>query len=275
MKRFGWLVLIAMLAGIGLFAWCHGEARADPIVRTARIGLEAWPTGVAPVKVALVSDIHLGNLTMDPARLRRIVGQVNALHPGLIVLAGDFVAGDEKPAARISAPQLVEPLSALRAPLGVVAVLGNHDEETVPDVVTTALRAAGVTVLDNSAVVRGPLVLGGIGDVYTNHADTAKTLKAVRALNGVPIAISHGPDIRHYLGKDIGVLLSGHTHCGQIQLPQIGVYYRGSYPPYRCGLVREPGMITIVTAGVGTSILPLRYNAPPDLWMIELGPIER
>jgi predicted MPP superfamily phosphohydrolase len=275
MTVFRWLLLLILIVPLGILAWGLHEARADPIVRTARIGFRAWPAGAAPVHLALLSDIHLGSLAMDPARLRRIVDQVDALHPDIIVLAGDFVAGNDKAKARVIVPQLVAPLAALRAPLGTVAVLGNHDEKTVPARVAAALRTAGITVLDNGAAQRGPLVLEGIGDIMTRHYDMAKTFAAARGLVGVPIAIDHGPTIREYLRGDVTVLLAGHTHCGQIYLPRLGIVYRDMYPQYRCGLVRQPGKITIVTAGVGTSIVPLRYNAPPDLWLIELGPVGR
>ncbi|MBO9621801.1 MAG: hypothetical protein J7500_03725 [Sphingomonas sp.] len=74
-----------------------------------------------------------------------------------------------------------------------------------------------------------------------------------------------------------GLVLAGHTHCGQIVLPLVGALASASRfgERYRCGIVREPGRITIVTSGLGASVLPLRYGAPPDWWMLTLGPMAR
>lgn len=277
MSFFRWLLLLIALAAVALFARMHAEARADPIVRRATIGLPGWPANRPAVRLLLMSDIHIGSASMDVARLRRIVGQANALSPDLIVLAGDFVNGDDAAPAIRSAALLTAPLSGLSAPLGVVATLGNHDGIDAREyaAVASALRAGHVRVLDNKAVVAGPLVLAGIGDVFTHHDRTDATLAAAARLRGVPVAISHAPEIRHYLAGRIGLLVTGHTHCGQIYLPRHGIDYYGPKKPYRCGIVTEPGKVTVITAGLGTSLLPLRLNAPPDMWLLTLGPIAR
>lgn len=105
----------------------------------------------------------------------------------------------------------------------------------------------------------------------TRHADLPRTLAAMRRLAMAGVLVSHSPDIAPRLSG--GLVLAGHTHCGQIVLPWFG-------PPidvsrygarYRCGMIREGGRITIVTAGVGTSDLPFRYGAPPDIWLVRVG----
>ena len=83
------VALIVALGGVMLLAFI--SARADPIVRRADVALPGWPAGAAPVRVVLVSDVHIGSAAMTPDRLTRIVGQINALSPDLVVLAGDFV----------------------------------------------------------------------------------------------------------------------------------------------------------------------------------------
>ena len=120
-RRIGRRTYTFSLAALLLFAFV--ESRRDPVVRRATLALPDWPHGAPPIRVALVSDLHLGNASTDVARLTRIADQVSARRPDLILLAGDFVAGGR----RESVAQLAGPLAHLHAPLGVVAVPGNHD----------------------------------------------------------------------------------------------------------------------------------------------------
>ena len=263
-------ITIAVFSAVG-----YHNARATPIVRRVTIGLPRWPTGAAPIRVALISDIHMESAAMDAGRLQRIVAQVNRLHPDLIVLGGDFIEARGEAEAVKAVPLLEPALRALKAPLGVVAVLGNHDHWTDPVMVQAMLRRDGITILDNDAIVAGPLALGGVDDPSTEHARLKPTLKAMRRLPGARVLIAHSPDIAPHLGHDGALLLAGHTHCGQVVLPIIGPPIDVADPRYRCGLVRDPGRIVIVTAGVGTSNLPIRFGAPPDLWLITLGPLTK
>ena len=170
--------LIVLLAGLalsfaGLVGWCYREATSDPVVRRAEV---AMPGLDRPVRIALLSDIHIGTVAMGPARLGRIVGQVNALEPDLVVIAGDFIFGHDPQGAAKLGPPMVGPLRQLRAPLGVAAVLGNHDYWTGPQAVRDQLQRAGVTVLENQAALRGPIALGGVSDDFSHHADAPATL---------------------------------------------------------------------------------------------------
>lgn len=268
-RRFSRLLLVLFLVGAAMLGWMHATARRDPAVRRAAVSLPNWPAGERPVRVLLWSDLHLGNRATDRARLDRLVAQANALRPDLVVLAGDHIAGHE-PRDALVAPGL-SALSGLRAPLGTVAVLGNHEYWTDASRVRRALEQANVTVLANGAVRRGPLAVGGIDDMVNRRDDLGRTAAAARAAGGAPVLVSHSPDIAARLPTDLPLLLAGHTHCGQIVLPLWGPPVEVSAPRYRCGLVREGGRLTVVTAGTGTSVLPLRFGAPPDWWLLTLG----
>ena len=270
------LLLLLILSGMVLVAW--REARRDPVVRRMTVRLPHWPAGAAPVRVALLSDIHIGGAATTPERLMRVVAQVNALHPDLVLLAGDFVAGADPVAGRRFAAMLRAPLAGLRAPLGTVAVLGNHDHWTAPNEIGQALEAGGAKVLANAAVKRGPLVLIGVDDGYSGHADVGRAVDEARGLDGARIVLTHTPDTARRMPAAAGrLLLAGHTHCGQVVLPVIGsLAVRGdgaSYYDrrYQCGAIRDPARLVIVTGGIGGS-LPLRLGAPPDLWLLTLGP---
>lgn len=265
--------LALLIAASMLFAMMRA-ARADPVMRSASLGLPGWPEGAAPVRLALISDIHLGSRAMDSPRLRRIVAQVMAQRPDVVVIAGDFVAGHGPRDAAMLRDRLGAALAGLRPRLGTLAVLGNHDHMSDAALVRSELARAGVTLLENGAVRRGPLVIGGLDDKDTGHADLPGTLAAMRALPGGRVLLTHTPDIAPQLPRDVTVAMAGHSHCGQVVLPLIGapVLPLDTGERYRCGLVREGVRTVVVTAGLGTSMMPIRFGAPPDAWLLTLGP---
>jgi len=238
------------------------------------VALPGWPKGALPVRAVLISDLHVAGPDMPPSRLTRIVGQVNALAPDLVLIAGDFISDKRMSTRHYNQREAAAPLAGLSAPLGVFAVLGNHDHWRDPAGARAALAAAHVRLLDNDAAPAGPLVIGGLDDAFTRHDDLDATVAAMRALPGARILLSHSPDPFPRLPGDVALMLAGHTHCGQIRLPFVGAVSTMSRygQRYACGLVRENRRTLIVTAGLGTSGLPLRLGAAPDLWLIWLGP---
>ncbi len=270
------LLLVALSVVIGL-----RQAVSRPVERRLIIGLPNWPSDAPPFKIALLSDLHLGNRAMDAGRLRRIVGQVNAARPDLVLLAGDFVTGHDAAGAAERAAGLEAPLSHLDAPLGVIAILGNHDHWTSPDAVRAALVRAGISVLENESARRGPVAILGVDDAFSGHDDVAATISSWKNVGGIPLVLTHTPDLVHKLPREFSIVLAGHTHCGQVVLPWLGpVLTRGPkqrWRPlydtrYRCGWVRDGNRLVVVTAGVGSGTSPIRFGAPPDWWLLELGP---
>jgi predicted MPP superfamily phosphohydrolase len=272
-KRF--LLIVAALL-LMLLGWCYWSAIADPAVREARVDLPGFPAGQAPVRVALLSDFHVQGPDMPPERVARIVAQVNAQRPDLILIAGD-VAGDRALSRQYSSAESVAPLAGLRARFGTIAVLGNHDYWRNGPEMRAALTRAGIRVLANQAVQAGPLVIGGLDDERTGHNRDNQTYAAMRALPGARVLLSHSPDPFATLPPDIALMLAAHTHCGQIRLPFYGALTNDSAygDRYACGFIEENGRKLIVTAGLGASILPLRLMAPPDFWIVTIGPRRR
>jgi predicted MPP superfamily phosphohydrolase len=268
------LLLAGLLVVIGL-----REARSQPVERRLTLGLAGWPTDAPPLTIALLSDIHLGNGAMDEERLSQIVSEVNAARPDLVLLAGDFMVGHDAAGASQRAVGLQAPLSRLTAPLGVIAVLGNHDHWTSPTAVRAALVRAGVTVLGNEALRRGPIAILGIDDAFSGQDDVSATLASWRRVGGIPLVLTHSPDVVLKLPGDLPLVMAGHTHCGQVVLPWVGPLltrgpkqqWRTLYDPrYRCGVVRDRGRVVLVTAGVGSGTIPIRLGAPPDWWSIRI-----
>ena len=223
------------------------------------------------MRVALLADLHVGTWSTSTARLARVVAQVNAARPDLVLIAGDLLPG-HTPIDPAVAQRSLAPLAGLRARLGVVAVPGNHDHWTMPGGLGAVLPR-GVTLLANDAVRRGPLAIAGVDDGYTHHGRPGATLAKVRALAGARIVLEHDPDLAPALPRDMPLLLAGHTHCGQVVLPGHGpVEPVIRHLRYGCGAVRDPGRLTVVTAGIGTSVAPFRLFAPADWWLLTLGP---
>jgi hypothetical protein len=274
LRRLGRLLLPLIALGLGLAGWGYWGAVSDPVVRSARIAVPGWPQGFPPVRAVLISDLHVGGPDMPAERLAGIVARIKTLRPDLVLVAGDLISDKRTGTRFYSMAEAVAPLAELRATFGTIAVLGNHDHWRNAAEARQALTAVGVHVLDNDAMVAGPIAVGGLDDDFTDHDDLPRTLAALAPLRGPRLILSHSPDPFPEVPPDVPLMVAGHTHCGQIALPFIGpVSTMSRYGRrYACGLVREGGKTLVVSAGLGTSILPLRIGAPPDLWVLELGP---
>jgi len=270
-----WRLPFLMLAALALVLTAIGyrQATRDPIVRTAQVGMAGWPAGEKPLRTVLMSDLHVAGPDMPPARLARIVAQVNALKPDIVFIAGDLVSDKFLATRHYRTADVVAPLKGLKARLGVVAVLGNHDHWYDAAGFRREVPAAGVILLTNQAIRLGPLVIGGLDDDFTRHADPLATWRAMDALAGPRLLLTHSPDVVPGLPAPVGLVLAGHTHCGQIKLPLIGRLFTASRygERFACGRIDDRGQKLIVTSGLGTSGIPLRFGVSPDLWLVTLG----
>lgn len=280
MRQWFWRLLVA---GVLLCAAVYAmflQASAMPIVRTGTVYLPFPADGPQkPIRVALITDTHMGGPDNSPERLSRIYDLVNAQKPDLVLLDGDYISRG-KPLGRIYRNEdSIFPFVRLSAPMGVVAVLGNHDtsdvtHETNPKT-AQAFADLGITLLQNEAVRRGPLAIGGITDMRNGAPDVPATLAAMRRLGGAPVLLSHNADAMLKLKGYQGLVLAGHSHCGQIALPFYGAVFvpAETGTRYACGRYDEDGKVLIVSGGVGTSGLPLRAFAPPDVWIVTIRPV--
>jgi uncharacterized protein len=268
MKRFLFLLLLLL---VGALAFGLFTAMRDPVVRQLRVHMRDWPAGAPPMRVVLISDLHVAGPETPPWRLARVVAQVNALKPDLVLIAGDVEQERTLTTRVYDAAEATAPLAGLRASHGVVAVLGNHDYSDAGKTdLPPWLAKNGITLLRNSAVRRGALTIAGADDVYHGKFRVGRLDRAARALPGPTLVLSHTPDVAPSLPARYPLVLAGHTHCGQIAPPFIGPITAASKYGLRyvCGLIREPGRDVLVTAGIGTSGVPLRIGAVPDLWLL-------
>jgi predicted MPP superfamily phosphohydrolase len=221
--------------------------------------------------VAVVADLHTGAPWVDPGR---IVSKVNAQRPDLIALVGDY-ADPSVPLGKPVAPEAVaEELAGLRAPLGVFAVLGNHDWYHYGERVPRALREAGIEVLENDAVAvewgGEVLWIAGLADMRERDADVTVALAMVPQGQAL-IALTHDPDMFPFLRTRADAVLAGHTHGGQIGLPLLRRAAAPTRGGYIGGEVREGGAYMYVSRGVGTTGLPIRLTSPPEVAVLRLS----
>jgi predicted MPP superfamily phosphohydrolase len=229
---------------------------------------------LAGLKIAVISDLHGGAPFIDADKISQVVALTNAAKPDLILLTGDLNAhiylGRGMPIAEV-----IERLKPLSAPLGVHAVIGNHDRWEGAGRVTALLERAGIPVLENaSALLRTPhggFYLVGIGDAEKRADDP------VLALSHVPrgadaLCFTHSPDSFPGLPTTCALTIAGHTHGGQVNLPFLGrLVVPSRYGRrYAAGEVREAGKTLFVSTGIGTSILPVRFGVPPEIVLLTI-----
>lgn len=241
-------------------------------LRRIDVPLERWPEALDGLKVAVVSDLHTG---APHVNVERVVAKVNATRPDLVALVGDY-ADPSVPFGEPVAPEdVADELGRLSATLGVFAVLGNHDWYHFGERVPRALRHAGIEVLENDAVAleRGGAVLwvAGLADMRERNADPFVALAMVPE-NQALIALTHDPDMFPQLSSRAALTLAGHTHGGQIGLPLLRRAAAPTRHGYTGGEVRDPatGGYMYVSRGIGTTGLPIRLAAPPEIALLRL-----
>jgi predicted MPP superfamily phosphohydrolase len=240
-------------------------------VRERELALERWPAALDGLRVALVSDLHAGAPHVGEERIERVVAAVNARRPDLVLLLGDYVDPTVRFGSTVAPGAVAERLAKLRAPRGVVAVLGNHDWHNDGPGVRAALRAAGIPVLENEAVRAGDLWVAGVEDMRYRTPDVEEALRAVP--DGEPVLLlSHDPDLFPRVPDRVALTVSGHLHGGQVGVPLV----RRPFIPsrfgerYARGHVVEDGRHLYVTAGLGTTGWPVRLLAPPEVVILRL-----
>jgi len=281
-QRIYFAAAVGVVAGLAwvLGVWAFLIEPATLTVRHVSVESAAWRG--PPLRIGIISDTHVAAPHTDVRRIERLVGRMNAERPDVVMLLGDYAGGHEPAATRAQPEQSeilrgVEAFHALSAPLGVHAVLGNHDSWYDDAAIAEALGRAGASLLDNRAerVDRpgGAFWIAGLADMDSPREGprVAATLATIQGTEPV-IVISHWPDPFVDVPDRVALTLAGHTHCGQVNLPVFGRLVHASRMSERwaCGLYDEGGRKLFVTGGVGVSILPVRFRAPPEIVILTL-----
>jgi uncharacterized protein len=253
-----------------------------------------WPDGLK-LRVVALADIHACRPWMTPERIASLVQDANALQPDVIVLLGDYIAGMRLVTGGVTPSQWASALSGLKAPLGVLSILGNHDwwhdgfaqrAGAGPTIARKALEKVGIPVLENDVVRLEKdghgVWLAGLADQQallpteerpglTGLDDLDGTLAKVSDTAPI-ILLAHEPDIFATVPWRVSLTLSGHTHGGQVRLfgysPVVPSRFGNRYA---YGHVVENDRNLIVSGGLGFSIMPVRFGMRPEILQIDLG----
>ena len=260
----------------GKKGWFGKISRAQQhVVRHLCLEVAQWPQWTRPLRVAFLADFHTGSHSDDVARLRSIIAEAASTTPDLVLFGGDYVNMQLFGGGRVPPRAIARVLSSIEAPLGLFAVLGNHDYVYDEHAVADALRDSGITVLDHdryAARFQGHAIqIIGVPDAHIARPE-ASALLADLSPDMPTIVLAHDPVWFAHLPAGPHLMLAGHTHGGQIRLPGIGIVKKATKAPRRwCrGLVEERGQYLYVTSGIGTSGVPIRWGAPPEFAVLDL-----
>jgi predicted MPP superfamily phosphohydrolase len=256
---------VGAYAGVGGVSW-----RRHARLHRVELAVDGLPAALDGYRIAQLSDLHVGPHT-SPARVRGWVDRVNRLAPDLVAITGDLIAsGDDY------LDDVARELGRLRGKDGVALCMGNHDYFADHARLVAGLERVGIEVLRNRgrAVERADLRywLAGVDDTWSRKADVE------RALDGRPdgapaIVLAHDPALfDECAARGATVVLSGHTHGGQIALPLFSrtVNFARLVHRYTAGTYRSGGAHLYVSRGAGTTGLPLRIGAPSEIALITL-----
>lgn len=288
------------LSGIGGAA--YGFA-IEPLWRLAvrhyKVAPEGWPLGLR-LRLAVIADLHASEPQMPVDRIEEIVATTNGMAPDAILLLGDYAASHRWQTRRVLPFEWAAPLAKCKAPLGVHAVLGNHDwwddlhvqsKRKGPTASQIALEHVGIPVYENKAVrlVKDgrPFWLTGVGDqlaFFAGYRNGRGHFRGTDDLDGTlaqvtdnaPIVLmAHEPDIFTRVPSRVSLTISGHTHGGQVRLMGYSPIVPSRYGNrYAYGHIVEDGRHLVVSGGLGCSQLPVRIGVPPEIVIIDLGPSE-
>jgi predicted MPP superfamily phosphohydrolase len=262
-----------------------------------RVSPAKWTPGLN-LSVGVIADVHAGGPLMPAERIRAIAEHTNALKPDIIVLLGDFAASHKFKTRSVAPEEWAEALSVLRAPLGVHAILGNHDwwddlaaqrTRRGPVLGRRVLERFGIPVYENDAVrlekSGHAFWLAGLGDQLAFVKGTRRRQrKGLRGVDDLPgtlakitdeapvILLAHEPDIFPRVPHRVSLTLAGHTHGGQVRLfgysPQVPSRFGNRFA---YGHIVEDNRHLIVSGGLGCSILPVRIGVPPEVVMVDVS----
>jgi uncharacterized protein len=253
---------IVRAAGLGV-----GEIE----LRRESLTLPAWPSELSGLRLAVIADLHAGSPQIDEERIDRVVAAVNAQSVDLVALLGDYIDTEVALSEWIAPEKIAARLGRLESRLGTYAVLGNHDWAHAGERMGDALRDVGIELLENRAVGVDGFWIAGLGDLMKRTADLEGTLAQVQG-DAPVLLFSHNPDVFPRVPASVALTLSGHTHGAQVDIPVL----RDRLTPSRFGArytgghIEEGGRHLYVSDGIGTSRLPVRFRAKPELPVLEL-----
>jgi predicted MPP superfamily phosphohydrolase len=263
--------LAAAAAAGGLALWAGWVEPRRLVVRDVELHLPRWPRSLDGLRAGVLSDLHAGAPHAGLPTIRRAVDALNDRKPDVHFLLGDYLDASQVLRRDISPDVVADELARLEAPLGTIGVIGNHDWRNSGDRMWRALDAHGITVLEDRAVKLDGFWVAGLADMRHRMPNVVHALRDVPTDEPV-IVLSHDPDLFPRMPQRVSLTLAGHTHGGQVAIPWLRRPMMPSYygERYARGHIVEGGKHLLVTSGVGTSGLPIRFLAPPEVLHLTL-----
>jgi uncharacterized protein len=255
-------ISVGALAGVGAYGVAYERHQISRIVRD--VSVRGLPAALDGLRVGMITDVH-HSAVVSADDVTRAVMLVKEAAPDIVVLGGDYISFFDRgyigPVA-----ELLTPLAG--APHGSFAVLGNHDDEKE---MPPALASRGFTVLKDqrtSLTIRGErLDIAGIRFWTRSPGEVASVLKGT---GGTTLLLAHDPRrLIEAAALDVQLVLSGHTHGGQVLVPGVGAIAGRKFPVLAGSATRDNTSI-FVSRGVGTVYVPIRVNCPPDVAVLTL-----
>ena len=253
--------VVGAATGAGTYGFVYGRRELE--LTRATLPVEGLPPSIGGLRIGFLTDVHR-SVFVSQEDVARAVSMVMEEKPDLIVLGGDYVTWGDRNYVGPSA----EALAPLSAPLGVFGILGNHDDDHA---MPTALGKNGAQMLKDARTritVKGEAIdLIGIRFWTRRAADIAALSRGAAPMS---ILLAHDPRrLTEGAGLGIPLILSGHTHGGQVVLPVIGAVAAQKFPVVS-GVARRDRTTIFVSRGVGTVYVPVRINCPPEVAILTL-----
>jgi predicted MPP superfamily phosphohydrolase len=266
----GGLVATPLVAASVVSAYARLVEPYHYLISETDVFIKDLPGRFENFRITQLTDIHHSKI-LGIDEVRRVVNLAQQTKPDMFVLTGDYST-----TYRRFIEPCAEALSSLNAPEGVWAVLGNHDHYTDPELTTRALEHRHIAVLNNrnTTLLRGPdaFQLSGIDDWTWNGADWIKAFSGLKD-DKPTLLLSHQPSVLEFAEvKNVSLILSGHTHGGQITLPWLGAPARFATKDlrYAQGLFKYGEVQLYVSSGTGVIGLPVRFGVRPEIAVLRL-----
>lgn len=272
-----WVLPLAAALALAVYAFWI-EPRSLVVTRLSL----PMPGLAHELRLVVMGDLQPAGPIETLETVAKVVDRMNAEAGDLVLLLGDYVSTRRLATGFLDPHDTVPILGRLKAPLGVFAVLGNHDWWWDGPEMRRLLTDQGITVLEDAAArvddAGRTLWIAGLSDPVTQAYDLEATLAQtgpMQAGAGEPVLLlAHTPDVFPEVPPGVGLTLAGHTHGGQVDLPFLGRLVVPSRfgERFAYGLIEEAGRRLYVTSGIGTAIIPVRFRVPPEIAVVTLKP---
>jgi len=276
-----------LVSGLGVGKGIANTSSSQIVLEKVAVKIHNLPAEFEGLKIALLSDLHSSPIVHQD-HLIQAARLAQGEKPDIVALTGDFIGHTLRNSPKeihqfegIYLDHLVEALSLLKPAIGTFGVLGNHDFWSGPEVTRLLVQRfeadLDVQWLRNRSLSlkkgASGITLLGVDDYWQRSFSLQRALRGVNPEN-VNILLSHNPEVNHRIRPEDGIdlVLSGHTHGGQITFPLIGVPFHPGIrsQKYIRGLVQDGYRQTYITRGVGHLIVPIRFNCPPEVTLLTL-----